>query len=232
MAVRSASGSSLAPVGFMTCNITLGNKTFQHDFVVCKHLMRPLILGREFLYENELEVYYSKTGECRLDKEEELIATVDLQDELTLSLKSGAYIPGRSVAVLNVDSNVQKCDVGQLYNVRANTLLEDEYPQLQIIPTLHKVDDTNHTLIPFVMVNLGEDHVFLPKSQVVRFLDPECIDVSEIELDITTIAINAIETPPTVKQYQDCKLKYHQDIQRKNQKEPTLRLSILGRGLR
>ena len=43
-------------------------------------------------------------------------------------LKSGAYIPGRTVAVLNVDSSVQKCDIGQLYNVRANTLLEDEYP--------------------------------------------------------------------------------------------------------
>ena len=53
--------------------------------------MRPLILGREFLYENELKVYYSKTGECRLGhKEEELIATVDLQDELTLTLKSRA----------------------------------------------------------------------------------------------------------------------------------------------
>ena len=194
MAVRSASGSSLAPVGFMTCNITL-------DFVVCKHLMRPLILGREFLYENELKVYYSKTGECRLDhKEEELIATVNLQDELTLSLRGRVPIPGRTVAVLNVDSNIQKCDVGQLYNIRANTLLEDEYPQLQIIPTLHKVNSTNHTPIPFVMVNLGEDHVFLPKSQVVGFLDPECIDVSEIELDITTIAINAIETPPTVKE--------------------------------
>ena len=76
--------------------------------------------------------------------------------------------------------------------------MEDEYPQLQIIPTLHKVDDTNHTLIPFVMVNLGEDHVFSPKSQAVGFLGPECIDVSEIELDITTIVINAIETPPTV----------------------------------
>ena len=139
VAVRSAPGSSLAPVGFMTCNITLGNKTFQHDFIVCKHLMRPLILGREFLYENELKVYYSKTVECRLDhKEEELIATVDMQDKLTLTLKGGAYIPGRTVTVLNVNSNIQKCDVGQLYNVRANTLLEDEYPQLQIIRTYTK----------------------------------------------------------------------------------------------
>ena len=109
VAVQSASGSSLAPLGFITSNITLGNKTFQHDFVVCKHLMRPLILGREFLFKNELKVYDSKTGECRLDyKQEELIATVDLQDELTLSLKSGIHIPGRTVAVLNVNSSVHQ----------------------------------------------------------------------------------------------------------------------------
>ena len=185
---------------FITCNITLGNKTFQHDFV-CKHLMRPLILGREFLFENELKVYYSKTGECRLDhKQEELIATVEAQDELTLSLKSRVYIPGRMVAVLNVNSSIQQYDVGQVHNVRANSLLEDEYPQLQIIPTLHKVDDINQTLIPFIMVNLGEDHVFSPKGQVVEFLDPECNDISEIELDIATIAVNAIDSPTTIKE--------------------------------
>ena len=201
LAIRSASGSSLAPLGFMTSNITLGNKTFQHDFVVCKHLMRPLILGREFLFKNELKVYYSKTGECRLDhKQEELIATVDLQDELTLSLKSGIHIPGRTVAVLNVNSSVQQNDIGLFYNVRANSLLEDEYPQLQIVPTLHKVDNTNTTLIPFVMINLGENYIFLPKAQVVGFLDAECIDVSEIELDIATVTVNAMDILTTIKE--------------------------------
>ena len=201
VAVRSASGSSLAPLGFITSNITLGNKTSQHDFVVCKHLMRPLILGREFLFKNELKVYYSKTGECRLDyKQEELIATVDLQDELTLSLRSGIHIPGRTVAVLNVNSSVHQNDIGQFYNVRANSLLEDEYPQLQIIPTLHKVDDTNTTFIPFMMINLGKDYVFLPKGQVVGFLDAECIDVSEIELDIAIVTINAMDIPTTIKE--------------------------------
>ena len=88
--------------------------------MLCKHLMRPLILGRKFLCDNELKVYCSKTRDCRLDhKEEELIATVDIQDKLTLSLKSGVYIPGRTVAILNVDSSVQKCNIGQIYNVRA-----------------------------------------------------------------------------------------------------------------
>ena len=201
VAVRSASGSSLACLGFMTSNITLGNKTFQHDFVVCKHLMRPLILGREFLFKNELKVYYSKTGECRLDhKQDELVATVDSQDDLTLTLKSGIYLPGRTVAVLNVNSSVHQNNIGQFYNVRANSLLEDECPQLQIVPTLHKVDNANTTLIPFVMINLGEDYIFLPKGQVVGFLDAECIDVSEIKLDIASVTVNAMDIPTTIKE--------------------------------
>ena len=123
--VRSASGSNLAAVGFIACDITLGNKTFTHDLITCEYLMRPLILGWEFLYGNELKVYYSKTGDCRLDyKDQELIATVDIQDELTLSLKSGVHIPERKVAILNVESGVKKYDIGQLFNIRDNTLLE------------------------------------------------------------------------------------------------------------
>ena len=185
----------------MTSNITLGNRTFQHDFVVCKHLMRPLILGREFLFKNELKVYYSKTGECRLDyKQEELVATVDSQDDLTLTLKSGIYIPGRTVAILNVNSSVHQNDIGQFYNVRVNSLLKDEYPLLQIVPTLHKVDNAATTLIPFVMINLGEDYVFLPKGQVVGFLDAEYIDVSEIKLDIASVTVNAMDILTTIKE--------------------------------
>ena len=89
-----------------------------------------------------MKAYYSKTDECRLDyKQEELIATLESQDELNLSLKSGVYIPGRTVAVLNVDSSVQQHDIGQVYNVRANSLLEDEYPQLHLILTLHSFCD-------------------------------------------------------------------------------------------
>ena len=118
---------------------------------------------------------------------------VQLTKKQAVLLMHDIYIPGRTVAVLNVNSSVHQNDIGQFYNVRANSLLEDEYPQLQIIATLHKVDNTNTTLIPFVMINLGEDYIFLPKGQVVGFLDAECIDVSEIELDIATVTVNAMD---------------------------------------
>ena len=179
--VRSASGSNLAPIGFATCKLTLGNKTFENNLIICKHLMRPLILRRDFVYENELNVFYVKNGDCKLEhKNEEIIATVDIMNELALSLKGGVYIPPRTIAVLNVVSNLEKEDMGQIFNVRPNNLLSDEYPQLQIIASIHKVDNINNGLIPFLMINLGEDSVYLPKGHVVGFLESKCIDISEI----------------------------------------------------
>ena len=70
--------------------------------------------------------------------------------------------------------------MGQICNIKPNNLLSDKYPQLQIIPSIHKVDNINNNLIPFLMVNLGEDSVYLPKGHVVGFLESECIDISEI----------------------------------------------------
>ena len=51
-----------------------------------------------------------------------------------------------------------------------------------------------------MLINLGEDYVFLPKGQVVGFLDAEYIDVSEINLDIASITVNSMNTPTTIKE--------------------------------
>ena len=47
--VKSATGSNLAPVGLVNCIFELGKAEFSSDFIMCKNLTRPLILGRDFL---------------------------------------------------------------------------------------------------------------------------------------------------------------------------------------
>lgn len=47
--VKSATSSNLAPMGLVNCTFKLGKATFSSDFIVCKNLTRPLILGRDFL---------------------------------------------------------------------------------------------------------------------------------------------------------------------------------------
>ena len=77
--------------------------------------------------------------------------------------------------------------MGQIFNIRPSDLLSDEYPQLQIISSIHKVDCINYNLIPFLMINLGEYSIYLPKGHVVGFLESECIDISKIMTENMTI---------------------------------------------
>ena len=43
--VRSATGSNLAPLRMVDCTFELRKAKFRSDFIVCKNLTRPLILG-------------------------------------------------------------------------------------------------------------------------------------------------------------------------------------------
>ena len=66
VSVRSATGSNLAPIGLVNCTFMLGDTPFDYDFIVCKNLTRPLILGRDFLIQNHIAVRYSDDGRCIL----------------------------------------------------------------------------------------------------------------------------------------------------------------------
>ena len=47
--VKLATGSNLAPEGLVNCTFEMGKTKFNSEFIVCKNLTRPLILGRDFL---------------------------------------------------------------------------------------------------------------------------------------------------------------------------------------
>ena len=78
--IRSATGSNLAPTGLINCTFELGETKFNCDFIVCKNLTKPLILGGDFLIQNHISVRYSENGKCILDhKQQELVACISLE---------------------------------------------------------------------------------------------------------------------------------------------------------
>ena len=105
--VRSATGSNLAPMGLVNCTFELGETKFSSDFIVCKNLTRPLILGRDFLIQNHVSVRYSENGKCILDyKQQELIASLSVENKPQLSLANSMTLPGRALAVVYVNNNL------------------------------------------------------------------------------------------------------------------------------
>ena len=47
--VRSVSGSKLRTSGVAECQFDLGEKPYNYQFIICKDLKRPCILGLDFL---------------------------------------------------------------------------------------------------------------------------------------------------------------------------------------
>ena len=67
ISVKSATGSNLTPLGIIHCSFELGKITFNNDFIVCRNLTQPLILGRDFLIQHNITVRYAVDGKCVLD---------------------------------------------------------------------------------------------------------------------------------------------------------------------
>ena len=59
--VVGASGESLGALGRAACEIQINNTVFTQTFIVCEHLKRPLILGRDFLNPKSYGHFVDKT---------------------------------------------------------------------------------------------------------------------------------------------------------------------------
>ena len=69
---------------------------------------------------------------------------------------------------------------GGLHKVVPNFLLSDEYPELVLIPTVHNIEITKIECIPYVLLNLSEEAIFLRKEEILRHLEKEDITIEEI----------------------------------------------------
>ena len=177
--VRSTTGSNLSPLGIINCTFKLGKTAFINDFIVCQNLTRPLILGRDFLMKNHITVQYAENGKgilnCQL---EELIATLKNTPQLRTSTL--VLLPGRTLAVIQVNSDLEPEQSGQVYKVQPNEVLSEKYPNIYIVPMIHNVDTYIPDNVPMVIINFSIDDVSFSKGEIMGFLQSQPIDISEI----------------------------------------------------
>ena len=185
--VRSATGSNLSPLGIVDCTFELGKIAFTSDFIVCKNLTRPLILGQDFLMRNQVTVRYSKDGKCILDcHQEELIASLEIENKPQLTATASVLLPGRTLAVIQVNSNLEPEQSGQIYEIEPNNSLLEEYPNLYIVPMVYNVDTYTTESVPMVLINFSVDDISFWKGEVVGFLQNQPLDISEIRTETST----------------------------------------------
>ena len=91
-----ASGESLGTRGRTKCEANINGRTFYQTFIVCEHLKRPIILGRDFSIQNCIGISWTKTNTNQLTQNNEVIAeTAEYQtlSRASVSLKKNIKIP-------------------------------------------------------------------------------------------------------------------------------------------
>ena len=106
--VVGASGESLGTRGRTRCEININGRIFYQTFIVCEHLKRPIILGRDFSIQNCIGISWTKSNTRQLTQNNEVIAETteyQLPSRASVSLKRNIKVPPRSCAIVDVDIN-------------------------------------------------------------------------------------------------------------------------------
>ena len=102
--VKSATGSNLCPMGITGCKFKIGDKGYKTDFVVCKNLTRPCILGIDFLRKHNIFAGWTAEGKFKLISQQEfLVESLEvLMDGPMIYNQQGVTVPGRKLAMIKV----------------------------------------------------------------------------------------------------------------------------------
>ena len=120
-------------------------------------------------------------AKCVLEyKQLGLISSVTVDESPQLLLTKSVKIPQRSLVVLNTSCSATKEHVGQMYRVRANHIIQNDYPNLILLSTIHRIDELVKTGVPLVAINMDVHDIWLTNNMVMPHLDPEEIDISEV----------------------------------------------------
>ena len=95
-------------------------------------------------------------------------------------------LPGRTLAVIQVSSNLEPEQSGQIYEIEPNVSSFEEDPNLYIVPMLHNVDIYTTESVPLVLINFLVDDISLLKGEIMGFLQIQSLDISKIMAETST----------------------------------------------
>ena len=197
--VTSASGSILCQLGIVQYLFKLGGDSFELNFIVCQRLTRPMILGLDFMHKHQIGLIWSGTRNGLLTLENKvLVETVHIcETGPQLMTYSSLTLPPRPLAVLNVHVDLKGNSTEHTCEVKPNRFLMDQYPYIIIIPVIHITPMPTYSIIPFIIINLLTESIFLSKCEVLGFLDQTDPEICEI---MTSLALESLVLEVTAEQ--------------------------------
>ena len=182
--VVGASGKSLGARGRTKCKININGRIFYQTFIVCDHLKRPIILGRDFSIQNCIGISWTKTNTHQLTQNNKVIAeTAEYQSpsRSSVSLTKNVKIPPHLCAVVDVDINTTE-------EIKVEIILDQLWlsanPNICTYSMIADLKDKVPDMVtPFIIVNFSHhEHLHLPKDHIVAFAKKDCNEGEVLEI--------------------------------------------------
>ncbi len=168
--LRNASGKIINVLGTVTINFELGSMTFKQTFYVSDKIKTAIILGRDFICDNNV---YLKLGEGTCEINGKVIPLVDL-DEITslVRLAENVQIPPQHLVscYAKYHSNFDIKPNSDLIVRQVETSFLSDEPGLLVMNSLVKANHRRR--IPLTFVNTTQRTFTLNKGNVVASIEP------------------------------------------------------------
>ena len=187
--IRSATGRDLQTLGRAECTFTLGNRDYKMEFIVCRNLRRPAILGLDFLRQNRIGTTWTPTGTFALQRGEEvLVESIEVCFENTNPIIT-AYrhytVPARSIMIVTAKANMQLQDQGRVFEVKATPSFMNKHPNMITLPVLHKTDQETRENVPYLLINLSMEDEEIEKGEELAEMTVCPYQLNEVETEQT-----------------------------------------------
>ena len=196
--IRSATGRDLQTLGRAECAFTLGGRDYKMEFIVCRNLRRPAILGLDFLRQNRIGTTWTPTGTFALQRGEDiLVESIEVCFENTdpiITAYKHYTVPARSIMIVTAKANMQLQDQGRVFEVNATPAILDKHPSMVTLPVLHKTDQETRENVPYLLINLSMEDEEIGKGEELAIMRVCPYQLNEIETEqVGEEEINNIE---------------------------------------
>ena len=182
--IRSATGRDVQTLGRTITQFKLGATTYTSEFIICRNLRRPAILGIDFLRKNRLGITWTEEGKFALQKGDDiLVESIEIFFEDTypkLKAMKCMDIQARSIVVITTRADFQIQDQGKIFEVKPIEEFIVNHPNLITLPIIHKTDTENRENVPYMLINLSNDDEHILKGEEIAIMEELMINSEQI----------------------------------------------------
>ena len=182
--IRSATGRDVQTLGRTITQFKLGVTTYTSEFIICRNLRRPAILGIDFLRKNRLGTTWTEEGKFALQKGDDiLVESIEVFFEDTypkLKAIKCMDIQARSIVVITTKADFQIQDQGKIFEVKPIEEFTVNHPNLITLPIIHKTDTEHRENVPYLLINLSNDDEHILKGEEIAIMEELMINSDQI----------------------------------------------------